>query len=474
MESTTVNLLFDALNNSKKNAALLMTTSGVILKTNGAFLNHFSYTPGQIVGKNARILFTEKDQIAGKPEEEIEEVLATGRSGDNNDLVCGNGKTVWVSGESVKFPCEENLYILKIIQDIHKHKEQQLLCLQLKNFNENILATIDDAVIVLNQEKKIIKHNSNYALMYHEIEPIIEYERLLSLIEKESVRRELNTKIERALTKQKSFRNFEIEVLTPQKKKRVFEITGKPLREESGDIDVLVVLHDVTLIREIQSDREDVLGLVAHELRNPMANLKLCNDILNNVLREENLENALRILEKSENNIHRLNTLVEDLYDATKIYGSNSNLTITSFDAKDMIKEAIETIEAQYPDFEIKTTDAANITLTGDRFKLIQVITNYLSNAIKYSGNSKTVYISVTLKDGAFQLSVRDNGVGIPEEQLPYLFTRFFRSDKTSSLKGLGLGLYLCKLIIESHHGLVWAQSEEGKGSVFYFQIPIK
>jgi two-component system sensor histidine kinase VicK len=104
----------------------------------------------------------------------------------------------------------------------------------------------------------------------------------------------------------------------------------------------------------------------------------------------------------------------------------------------------------------------------------VQVIVNYLSNGIKYSNGKTDVTIQVKREDEHIIVAVKDEGLGISKENLPYIFEKFFRAEKTKGMEGIGLGLYLCRQIINAHSGMVWAESEEGKGSVFFFSIPVK
>ena len=104
---------------------------------------------------------------------------------------------------------------------------------------------------------------------------------------------------------------------------------------------------------------------------------------------------------------------------------------------------------------------------------MVQVLSNYLSNGIKYSKGKGVVILNVSHDAKTLFVSVRDEGLGISREQLPYVFDRFFRVEKTRNIEGIGLGLYLCRQIIHAHKGRVWAESEEGKGSIFYFSIPL-
>jgi len=126
------------------------------------------------------------------------------------------------------------------------------------------------------------------------------------------------------------------------------------------------------------------------------------------------------------------------------------------------------------PMYDIVIEGDGNVMVEGDRYRMIEVVNNYLSNGIKYSNGSTDVFLKIERNDNEMIFSVKDNGLGIPKAQLPHIFKRFFRAEKTKNLEGLGLGLYLCSQIISAHKGRVWAESEDGKGSTFYFSIPIK
>jgi signal transduction histidine kinase len=169
----------------------------------------------------------------------------------------------------------------------------------------------------------------------------------------------------------------------------------------------------------------------------------------------------------------RLNKMITELYDATRVYSGNLQLEISTFNFSEMISEAIETVEVLQPAYNIIVKGNGNINVRGDRYRLIQVVTNYLSNGIKYSNGRTDVILTITHDENTITVSVEDNGLGISKSQLPYIFERFFRAEKTKNLEGIGLGLYLCRQIISAHKGQVWAKSEEGKGSTFYFSIPI-
>jgi signal transduction histidine kinase len=139
-----------------------------------------------------------------------------------------------------------------------------------------------------------------------------------------------------------------------------------------------------------------------------------------------------------------------------------------------MITEAVETTKMLQPAYHIIIEGDGDFTVKGDRYRMMEVVNNYISNGIKYSNGSAVVLLTIQQASGAVTVSVKDNGLGIPANELPYIFERFFRAEKTRDLEGLGLGLFLCQRIIRAHRGKVWATSEEGKGSTFYFSVPLE
>ncbi len=456
--------------NSKQNTVVMMDEKGIITHINAAFTNGFGYTEKDIIGKHTSILFTEEDQSKKVAEIELGRVLATGQSADNNYLVHKNKTITWVSGESILVKNKNNeVNILKIIQDIHQQKTTENALRDLNAFNESILASIEDAVIVLNSELKIVKCNKAFHKIFA-IDACTEMADFAKLIKPFDINDDLKNKLKNTFNNTTGFLNKAIEIKTSTAEKRVYDISCRLMEDNSK---VLLVAHDITVQRYSERQREDIIGFVAHELRNPLANIILCNTLMEETIKENNSEEIADLLLRSKNNVLRLNKMIADLYDATKVGSGNMQLETAEFNFEQMIKEAVATIETLQPDYKINILGHANIMVHGDRHRLIQVVTNYLSNGIKYSKGSSKVELTIKHDKKEVTVSVKDKGLGISKEQLPYVFDRFFRAEKTKNLEGVGLGLYLCRQIIKAHNGNVWVESEEEKGSTFYFSIPL-
>jgi len=223
-------------------------------------------------------------------------------------------------------------------------------------------------------------------------------------------------------------------------------------------------------------EREDVLAIVSHDLRNPLHTIGLSASLLTELM-PESLPPA--VLEQSNiirRAVDRANRLIQDLLDVARAEGGGMTLTTASISVREILDEAEDAMRP--------TTEAAGITLTctiepdlpnvcADRERLAQVFTNLVSNATRFTPRGGEIAIGATraTDDDAVRFTVRDTGSGIPAENLPHLFDRFWQA-RTSARTGAGLGLAIVKGIVESHGGTVTVTSEPGKGTEFAFTIP--
>ena len=455
-----------------ENSVILIDRTGKIIRVNPAFTDCFGYTEEDLKGNDISLLFTKEDQKEGKPEKEIAKVIEYGQASDNNYLVRKDKEWVWVSGESVLVKNEHgDICILKVIQDIHKQKLYERSALQSSDLNEHILSAIEDVVIVMDLQMNILKTNHAFTIfsrLYQKdgsnfeelIKPYDPYGSLLNRV-KDTIKNEI------------SFAHHVLEMQIPSGQKRFYEFNCTPLLHKEGENRLLVVIHDITISKQSEKEREDVIGFVAHELRNPLANLVLCNELMSEAIKENSPIDFGSLLQRSKNNISRLNKMIAELYEATKVNSGVLKLDMEVFHFGEMILESIETVEILQSSNNFIVEGDGNFLVKGDRYRLIQVVTNFIGNGIKYSNGKEDVTLTISHNDETVTVSVRDKGLGISPGNLAHVFERFFRAEKTKNLEGIGLGLYLCQQIIIAHDGKIWAESEEGKGSVFYFTIPI-
>ncbi len=458
---------------AKQNTVIMLDINGNILDINPAFTGAFGYER-EVIGKNFSMLFTENDQKKDRPQIELSTVIDRGQAFDNNYLVNKQGKVVWVSGESLLIKNDKgDKCILKIIQDIHEKKEADESILRLNETNESILKSIEDMVIVLDSDMNVTKANHAFYKLFHLKERSRETINFATVILPYDDNSTLVTKLQYALDTKICFSNAHLEIAIDEKDKKIFSCKCSIMQQSVNQHHVLLTAHDITIQKVLERNREDIIGFVAHELKNPLSTIILYNNMIENLLKENKTEEISSYIDKSNNSIRRLNSIIAELYRDTLNNSGNLTLNYSSFPALEFLQEAIETIRVTHPESNLFIKSFKTIPITGDKHKLIQVLTNYLDNAIKYSTRGTAIVIDVQHKDKQLIVSVKDNGKGIPKDEIPYVFERFFRAKKTKDLQGIGLGLHLSKQIINAHKGMVWVQSEEGNGSTFYFSIPV-
>ncbi|NJW53051.1 PAS domain S-box protein [Salinimicrobium oceani] len=225
-------------------------------------------------------------------------------------------------------------------------------------------------------------------------------------------------------------------------------------------------------VKSLSEKKDEFIALASHELKTPLTTIKGYLQVLAKKSQDDLSE---LFLKKSLNQVDKLNTLVEDLLNMSRIESGRLNFNIEVFDLKVMLGEIIETFTWSAQSHKI-VSDLGNseAIIEGDSQRIEQAILNLMTNAIKYSPKAEEVYINLEVIDDEVTVRVRDEGIGLTNEQKEQLFTRFYRAEDTKGISGLGLGLYLTKQIIDRHNGIIKVNSEYGRGSEFYFSLPLK
>ena len=218
--------------------------------------------------------------------------------------------------------------------------------------------------------------------------------------------------------------------------------------------------------------KDDFISVASHELKTPLTTAKAYIQLIEFSMEQNNNPDIL-YAKKAANSIERLNRLVMELFDVSKIKNGKMGLNISSFDFNKMLAEAIESVQiASEKHTIIKNGEIAG-KVSGDEDRLKQVIINLLTNAVKYSPGADKVFINVTLENNTVKVAVKDHGIGINKKSLNKIFDRYYRENGQSShIQGLGIGLAISKEIIQRHNGKIWAESEPGEGSTVYFTVP--
>lgn len=231
------------------------------------------------------------------------------------------------------------------------------------------------------------------------------------------------------------------------------------------------MIHDITEDKQIEREREDLIGCVAHELRNPLANLLLTNELIHEAVKENNTKDISIALARNKKNILRLNKIIAGLYKVIKINSYILKPDIETFHFGEMIRESINTVEILQAFYKVIEKGDGDILMSGDRYRLIQVVTNFLSNSFKYSNGKKEVMITVEHDDKMISLSVKGEGMGISQKNLEHVFERFFRAKKTKNLEVLDWDcIYVVRSLMHIMAGYGLRERKE-KDPRFIFQF---
>lgn len=237
----------------------------------------------------------------------------------------------------------------------------------------------------------------------------------------------------------------------------------------------LLLVQDLTRVRRLETVRRDFISNVSHELRTPLASLKALTETLRDGALEDP-EAAPRFLGRIETEVDALTQMVQELLELTRIESGQMPLELKTVTMLKLLHSASDRMRAQVERAGLTLTmeETANLPeIRADALRLEQVLVNLIHNAIKFTGPGGSVTLSAEAEEKFVRFAVRDSGVGIPEDDLPRIFERFYKADRARSGGGTGLGLSIARHIVETHGGRIWAESVEGRGSTFYFTIPI-
>jgi two-component system sensor histidine kinase/response regulator len=234
------------------------------------------------------------------------------------------------------------------------------------------------------------------------------------------------------------------------------------------------LLEEIEFRKQAEHKKDEFISIASHELKTPLTSVKGYIQLLQRSLNRDDKTMAQNHLEKASIQLEKLNELIVDLLDISKIESGKMKFNMKSFCADDMVNNAIEMLQHSNPDFKITRLGKTDEMIFGDEMRLEQVVINFVTNAIKYAPGTNQVNITINIKDEKLYLAVKDFGIGISKEQQDKIFDKFYRVEENSNrFNGLGIGLYICSEIINRHGGTIGVNSVPDEGSEFYFIIPI-
>ena len=339
--------------------------------------------------------------------------------------------------------------------------------------NQAILESITDGVIVFDQVARAVVANAAIGRILDR--PVLEMlgQTIVEILGDglaETDRQTLDT-----LSRERGEARSSIEFMWDDK---MLSVSFAPVRDSIGRVTgTLAVFRDVTQEAEINRMKNDFVSIVSHELRTPLTSIKGYLDLLLMGTSGHLTKQQLSFLEIARGNAERLHELVSDLLDLSRIESGRVELDVQVVSIPDVVNEVAESLRKEFERRGLSLVLDVPPDLPevfGDPRRISQVLTNLLSNAYKYTREGGAT-VRVRAMGDAMRIAVEDTGIGISEEDMQHLFSRFFRADDTEVRQqpGTGLGLNISQLLVEMHGGEIWAESTPGEGSTFSFTLPL-
>jgi two-component system CheB/CheR fusion protein len=239
---------------------------------------------------------------------------------------------------------------------------------------------------------------------------------------------------------------------------------GQPAR-------ILGMVYDITREKLAERHKDDFISIASHELRTPITALRASLQLMDK-LKDASNKKLSNLVEQANRSMLKISVLIDDLLNASKINEGQLHLKTTKFKLSSAVDECCHHV-TEAGTFNIIIEGDLDAEVVADSERIQQVMVNLVNNAIKYAPTSKDIRVVIEKEEKAVKLSVVDQGPGILEEKIPFLFDRFYRADiYGGQYSGLGLGLYISAEIIKKHNGQIGVTTEEGKGSTFWFKLP--
>ena len=347
---------------------------------------------------------------------------------------------------------------------------------QARNYAENIVETVREPLLVLDGDLKIVSANRSFFQTF-KVTPGETLGRLIyDLGNRQWDIPRLRILLEEILPKRTHFGNFEVEHDFPAVGHKIMRLNARQVRQEgvTGRKMILLAAEDITRFKRLERERKDFLSMFAHDMKNSVvASQGFLSRLISGktgVLAKKQ-QNYLEII---QDELKRLSQFIADFLEFARLDAKEYKPILAPCDMQAEIKKSIEAVilgaQKKRITIAIEPQETMLPMINADAGKISRVLRNLLDNAIKYTSDGGAITAKLADRGNEILVSFVDTGIGIPEDQMRYIFDAFYRVSRDS--KGSGLGLAIAKTIIEGHGGRIWAENVPAKGSVFSFTLP--
>jgi two-component system phosphate regulon sensor histidine kinase PhoR len=347
-------------------------------------------------------------------------------------------------------------------------QKQERATLQLQTQQEALFDSMAEGLLLLDETSRVQHANRAFVELF-EISADIRFRTIL-----EALRLHELAELMKSLDSQKQVLGRELKLSRPNE--LWVQVNGSGIFDAAGRrLGTVLVFHDLTRVKQLERTRQEFVANVSHELRTPLSLIKGYVETLLEGAKDDP-EISKKFLQTIDRNAERLRLLIEDLLTISELESGRVKLNQQPLRLRTLIEKILSDFRVPSSAKNIKLLDEAmDLTVWADTARLEQVLCNLIDNAIKYGRKNGMVTVRASTVGEQVEVSIADDGPGIPPEALERVFERFFRVDKARSREqgGTGLGLSIVKHIVHSHGGRVWAKSQLGQGTTFFFTVPV-
>jgi len=337
-----------------------------------------------------------------------------------------------------------------------------------------IVQSSDDAIISKTLESVITSWNASAERIFGYPADEIIGESIYKLIPHD--RRDEEPRILERLKSGERVEHFETKRVTRDGRLLDVSLSISPLKDAQGNIIGLSkIARDITEKKLDETRKNDFIGMASHELKTPLTSLNAIIQVASAKLKHNDDRYLASAMEKAGIQVKRMTRMINGFLNISRLEAGKILVEKQPFDIGELINEIVEETNFIVTTHTISLRGSGPAIISADRDKISSVLSNLISNAVKYSPKGQVIQISYKIDDEQALMSVRDEGIGIEPQDIDKIFNRYYRieADHTRHISGFGIGLYLSAEIVKRHGGEIWAASESGKGSTFFFSLPV-
>ena len=363
-------------------------------------------------------------------------------------------------------------YTNELISELNVINEEVTIT---RDYADAIIRTVRGPLLVLNKDLRIMSANEAFYNAFKVAPNDTEKRLLYDLGNRQWNIPKLRILLEEILPEKNTIEDFVVEHDFKDIGQKTMLLNARTLQQGPDKTSlILLAIEDITERKQLEQQKDEFISIASHELKTPITSVKAYAQILGHRFQKAEDMKSVELVEKMNVQLDKLTNLIGDLLDVTKIEAGRILYHETIFDFNELIEETVEELQRTTEKHRISKELQPSITVFGDHDRLGQVLTNFITNAIKYSPKADKIIVKTVVDEKNVTLYVQDFGLGLSKDDQAKVFERFYRvgGADQNTYPGLGLGLYIASEIIKRHKGRVWVESKLAGGSTFCFSLP--